>query len=80
MAEVKTCTTCRYSEFDMTNGTRPRPKRDQRGSCHWPVPAVPVLPLSITERYGYSPQDMFRKSGIWPKLEGCPVWTAKEKD
>lgn len=66
---MKTCGTCHLSEFEMTLGTRPRPRAKRAGDCRWMLIRAVPLPLAVKLQVVRSP--------IFPEMTGCPCWTAK---
>lgn len=74
----QTCKTCRWSEFQMTDGIKPRIKQRVAGKCLWPVPPPVPMPLSIT---GWGDAAHLKcRLNIWPDYQNCPVWEGKPKD
>ncbi len=71
----QTCGTCKWGKFEMTGGKRPRINPNGRAICVWPEPAPPVLPISITQSYGY--RHSYNRMGIVAEWSGCPTWEVK---
>lgn len=65
----RTCGTCGLAEFEMTVGTRPRPRREHAGDCRWQLIRAAPLPLAVKLQVMRSP--------ILPEMIGCPCWVAK---
>ncbi len=63
----RVCVGCKWAEWQMTGGVKPRIKHNVQGSCRYPLPEL-LLPLSVPFQHS------LRKSGIWTDEEGdCPV-------
>lgn len=67
------CATCRFADWSYN----PAPRARGPGDCRWePPPPVP-LPISITQRSGYS--NALHRTRIWKDMgEDCPTWEPVE--
>ena len=69
MKTAKTCKTCKWSRWHLT--ATGRIVKQSSGKCVVEVP-VPVLPLSVTQDWGFTP--VFHRSKVGKEWSDCPLW------
>lgn len=74
----KTCGTCRWGHFTMTNHKPPRVNAKQHGLCEWPEPRRLPVPICIERAMSkYADGILHFRQVIWSKDTDCPVWEAR---
>jgi hypothetical protein len=79
-----TCSDCRHAKFQLT--PTGKVKKGLAGVCKYPIPEDPILPIAVTQAYGYLTMKQryeHKPRGgmtIWHNWTDCPTFGAKEED
>ena len=74
----KCCGNCRWSANRNFTATG-RYRIDSVVRCTWPMPTIAILPLAITESYGFRGLDQSRNWMEPTTSIDCPTWEAEVK-